>query len=480
MNEIISWSAVETAKRIRGREVGCKEVIEEHLAQLERINPVINAVVENHGDQALALATQQDKHWKTTDLPSLFGVPVTTKINIDQAGSCNSNGVPGFNKTPVETDSPLVGNLKKSGANIIGRTNTPEFSIRWFTSNPIYGLTKNPWNQQLTPGGSSGGAAASVVSGIGCIAHGNDLGGSLRYPAYCCGAATIRPSMGRVPAWNPSGPERPAVTQSMSVNGPIARTVGDVRLGLNAMATQSSDDPLWSNAANSGRVRQRPWKIAWYVDAFGEGCEPEIADAVHQSVQALKSCGHQLHEVVPPDALEMANLWGSLLFTETNLLLADSIHEHGSPEVIRTYEHYGKFYESHDLKGFLEAMRRRSAIQRVWSQLLHEYDAFLLPVSSCKPFLNDFDYRFPERIPELIRAQRFLHLVNVLGLPAASISVSNIAGVPTGIQLVGAMHDDGVCLDIAEELEQQLGFSLQSLDPSWPRMTSLLDSGKES
>jgi amidase len=104
-------------------------------------------------------------------------------------------------------DSPVVANLRKAGAIIIGRTNTPEFSLRWFTNNPLRGLTKNPWNEAVTPGGSSGGAAAAVALGIGAIAHGNDLGGSLRYPAYACGLATIKPSLGRIPAFNPTGAE---------------------------------------------------------------------------------------------------------------------------------------------------------------------------------------------------------------------------------------------------------------------------------
>ncbi|MFT5113288.1 MAG: amidase [Parasphingorhabdus sp.] len=473
MSEIIGWSAISTAENIRQRRVSCREVIDAHLEQIGEVNPAINAVVENHSEQAIELAKQQDNNWKAEDLPLLYGVPVTTKINVDQSGSCNSNGLPALNINPASQDSPVVTNLRNAGANIIGRTSTPEFSIRWFTSNPIYGVSKNPWQPDLTPGGSSGAAAAAVVSGIGCIAHGNDLGGSLRYPAYCCGAATIRPSFGRVPARNPSGAERPAITQSMSVNGPIARSVADVRLGLDSMAARSSNDPLWVNATNSGRDRKRPWKIAWFVDAFEEGCDTDVAAAVHLSVAALKDAGHQVEEVTPPHAMETATLWGTLLFAETTNMASDAIREMGSAELVTVFEAYTAFYEKLDLDGFLKAMQRRIAIQRVWNQMFDQYDAFILPVSGQKPFLNDFDFKFPERIDELLRAQRYLGLVNVLALPSAAVPVTICDGIPLGVQLVSAMHDDNLCLDIAEDLERVVGFSYRDLDSSWPLMESL-------
>ncbi|MGB1011716.1 MAG: amidase [Thiolinea sp.] len=460
MEDIISWSAVETAEKIRERAVSCTEVVTAHLDHVEIANPHLNAIVEVHAEEALAQAAEQDKNWQAEGLPPLYGVPVTTKINIDQTGSCTSNGLPALNEIPATADSPLVTNLKQDGAIIIGRTSTPEFSIRWFTSNPIYGVTNNPWHPDITPGGSSGGAAAAVAMGMGCIAHGNDLGGSLRYPAYCCGVATIRPSIGRVAAGNPSagvGAERPPITQTMSVQGPIARTIADVRLGLNSMARRSAYDPLWTNAT-SGRGKQAPWKIGWFVDAFGDGVETEVDHATRKAVNALEAAGHKLVEMPAPNAVEAVNVWGNLLFAETSLLGEAAMREMGSPEVVRVFEGYRSCFEALDLKGFLENMQARNRLQRIWNEMFEDIDVFLLPVSGQKPFLNDLDFKQPERIPEMVKAQRFLYLVNLLGLPSASVPVGIYEGMPVGVQLIGAMHDDAVCLAVAEELEQDIDF----------------------
>ncbi|NKB60650.1 MAG: hypothetical protein GKR95_00405 [Gammaproteobacteria bacterium] len=307
MNEIISWSAQKTAENIREKTVSCVEVTQAHLQNMEAVNPGLNAVVESYVEQSLEQASRMDDQWQKSGLPPLYGVPITTKINVDQIGSCTSNGLPALNHSPADKDSPVIKNLKQDGAIIISRTNTPEFSIRWFTSNPIYGVTRNPWHPDITPGGSSGAAASAVASGIGCIAHGNDLGGSLRYPAYCCGVATIRPSLGRIASGNPCGPERPPITQLMSVQGPIARSIGDVRLGLQSMARKSAFDPLWNGAPNSGRPKKPPWKIAWFIDAFGDGVDHEVADATKKAVDALTDAGHELVEMPPPSALDAVN-----------------------------------------------------------------------------------------------------------------------------------------------------------------------------
>ena len=154
-------------------------------------------------------------------------------------------------------DAPVVRNLRNAGAIVIGLTNTPEFSLRGFTDNPLHGLTHNPWDPAITCGGSSGGAAASVVLGIGAIAHGNDIGGSLRWPAHCTGIATIRPTLGRVPAFDPSAPaERPLLAQLMSVQGPLAREVRDVRLGLAAMSARDPRPLVGARAAQGPRAQE--------------------------------------------------------------------------------------------------------------------------------------------------------------------------------------------------------------------------------
>ena len=218
---IWQWSAVGTASAIREGRVTSEEVAHAHCDRMRESNPAINGVVVDLSVQAIEAARSADRARKQgAALGKLHGVPVTIKINIDVAGQANSNGVVAFKNNIAPGDSPVAANLKKAGAIIIGLTNTPEFSMRGFTDNPLHGLTKNPWDGGITCGGSSGGAAASMALGIGAIAHGNDIGGSLRWPAYCNGIATIKPTQGRIPAFNPSAPvERPLMARSCRRKG---------------------------------------------------------------------------------------------------------------------------------------------------------------------------------------------------------------------------------------------------------------------
>ena len=182
------WDAQEIASATRAGKLSAVEATEAAIARMEEVNPALNAVVETLADEARAEAAALDK----SDAPKgpLHGVPVTIKINVDQKGHATSNGVPAFKDIIAPEDAPVVRNLKQAGAIVIGRTNTPEFSFRADTDNPLYGRTHNPWGQHLSAGGSSGGAGAAVMAGIGALAHGNDIGGSLRFPASANGAVT--------------------------------------------------------------------------------------------------------------------------------------------------------------------------------------------------------------------------------------------------------------------------------------------------
>ncbi|MBI3514529.1 MAG: amidase, partial [Proteobacteria bacterium] len=202
-DELWRWDAVDVAQAIRLGRVSSREAVASCLQRLDAVNRAVNAVTVVLDEPALAAAAAADQAVKRGDaLGPLHGVPVTIKENIDQAGCATTNGVVAFKDVIAETDSPPVANWKRAGAIVIGRTNTPAFSLRWHTDNELRGATLNPWAKTRTPGGSSGGAASSLALGIAPLAHGNDYGGSIRYPAYCCGVAGIRPTLGRVPAFN--------------------------------------------------------------------------------------------------------------------------------------------------------------------------------------------------------------------------------------------------------------------------------------
>src|SRR5258707_1023918 len=246
MEDLWRLSAADIAALIRAKKISAKDAAVSALARLDAVNPKINAVVDHRPDNVLAQAGAIDAGiGRGEDMGPLAGVPVTVKVNIDQVGFATTNGLKLQRDVIAATNSPVIDNLRKAGAVILGRTNCPAFSYRWFTTNLIHGDTKNPRDPALTPGGSSGGAGAAVAAGIGHIAHGTDIAGSIRYPAYACGVHGLRPTFGRVAAFNAALPERPPGPQMCAVSGPLARTIADIRIALAAMSARDAPDPWW-------------------------------------------------------------------------------------------------------------------------------------------------------------------------------------------------------------------------------------------
>jgi amidase len=288
MTDLWRLSATDLAQRIRTREVSATEVAQDALARLDAVNPRINAVVEHRPDDVLAQAAAIDAALARGDDPGpLAGVPVTIKVNADQQGYATTNGLRLQKDLIAQQDSPVVANLRKAGAVLLGRTNTPAFSLRWFTRNSLHGHTRNPRDPSITPGGSSGGAAAAVTAGIGAIAHGTDIGGSVRYPAYACGVHGLRPTLGRIPAWNASGAERHVGGQLMAVSGPIARTIADVGLAFAAMSARDIRDPWWVGAPQDGPPA--PKRAALCLNPDGMAVQPAVTAALRDAARRLEA-----------------------------------------------------------------------------------------------------------------------------------------------------------------------------------------------
>ena len=227
-------------------------------------------------------------------------MPVTVKENIDQKGRATPNGVAGYADIIAPGDAPVVRSLKSAGAIIIGRTNTPEFSFRATTDNELHGRTFNPWNDWASAGGSSGGASAAVMSGMGAIAHGNDIGGSLRFPAAATGAATVKPGLGRTPAYNPSAAlERGLLAQLMSVQGVIAREVRDVRLAMRTLVTYDPHDPWMVPMPFDGPAPDGPVKVACTRNMFEFALDPAVEAALDTARDALADAGYEIVEIEP-------------------------------------------------------------------------------------------------------------------------------------------------------------------------------------
>jgi amidase len=247
--------------------------VDAHLARIEAVNPALNAVVRVLANEARAEAALADKKLAAGEtVGPLHGVPFTVKENIDMAGLPTTWGVPALAQAVVPADAPVVERMRASGAIPIGRTNLPDMALRVHTDSSLHGLTRNPWHPGRTAGGSSGGEAAALASGMSPIGLGNDIGGSLRNPANACGIASIRPSAGRVPdAGYVPTEEHLLAVQLMNVQGPMARRVADVRLGLRVLMGSHPRDPWSIDAPFDGPQLARPIRVAVLAEPPGGG-----------------------------------------------------------------------------------------------------------------------------------------------------------------------------------------------------------------
>ncbi len=465
------FGAVELAEQIRQGRIRVTDVVASALERMDQCNPRVNAVTVSLTESAMAQAEEADRALKNgTVTGALHGVPVTIKENIDQQGLANTNGLPAFESKIASQDSPVARHLRRAGAIVLGRTNTPEFSYRWFTDNPLRGRTLNPWNPDITPGGSSGGAASSVALGIGTIAHGNDLGGSLRYPAYACGVATIKPGLGRVAAYNPTSPEeRPPVLQLMSVQGPIAREVRDVRLGLSVMAQEDTRDPWWVPAPLQGPVSETAMRVAVTHGPADLDCDPSVSKALDEAADYLSNAGYVVERVDPPGMAEAADMWRKLIGADTREMMMPAVRKYGSDLIGELAGLFAQFDAPADLTGYMRLSAERTRIWREWAVFMEQYPLVLAPVSQRLPFSQGADEQGGDAFRQLVLDQGMLYLVNLLGLPAAAVPCSLHSNVPVGVQLIGRRFREDQCLDAAQVIENNVGVVARQLwqRPEW-------------
>ncbi|KAA8997035.1 amidase family protein [Affinibrenneria salicis] len=454
MPELWRLSAQEIASLVQLRDISADEVAQACLQRLERVNPAINAVVEYRPEETLAQAREVDRKLAAgEDAGPLAGVPVSIKVNVDQTGYATTNGLKGQRHLIATRDNPVVASLLQAGALSIGRTNTPAFSYRWFTSNQLHGATLNPRNAALTPGGSSGGAAASVAAGIAAIGHGTDIAGSIRYPAYACGVHGLRPSFGRIAAWNASGAERTIGGQIMAVSGPIARSVADLSLALRAMSVGSVDDPWWVPAPLQGP--DMPRRAAVCLRPDGIDTAPEICRALLESADKLRDAGWIVDEVDELISLEEAvAIQIALWMGDGYEKLVAAAQQEGDPGAIAALAGQKALAESVTLADFSGALSRRLGIARQWAQFLQRYPVVLLPVSASLPFASDLDLQGEAAYRQVWRAQLPMIGLPLTGLPALSLCTGYLAdNTPLGIQIVAGRFREDLCLAAGADIE---------------------------
>jgi amidase len=459
---------VRLARAVRAGEITSREAVESCLARLQEVNPQINAVVDVLHDEALADSDRADAAvLRGESLGPLHGVPVTIKINVDCAGRATTNGVAAFADRIAPADSPPVANWRKAGAIIVGRTNVPAFSARFFTDNALYGRTLNPWAPDRTPGGSSGGAAAAVATGIGALAHGNDRAGSIRYPAYACGVFGLRPTVGRVPTFEPSIPAEPTMTTQLThVQGVLARSIADLRLGLVTMAARDARDPWWVPAPLADTTSGQSQRVAM-CNPLPAKADAAVIAALKSAARFLDAAGWAIEEVMPPHFDEAAQLFFSLIRTEEKATTSRAIEEFGDEALRRARASTMACAVDMDFAGYVRALARRASILREWQLFFERYPLLLMPVSYQRPFPIDVDQRGDQVVAEMLGAQQPMLAVSTLGLPGLAVPTGLADGVPIGVQLVAGRFQEELCLTAGAMIESNVA-SLTPVDPVEP------------
>jgi amidase len=471
-SDLWRWSATSLRDAIRTGEVSATEVVSAHLARGAAVNESINALVEISADEALDTARELDSRSPETRTGLLHGVPVAIKDNTDQAGHRNTNGLAAAADNVAAADASVVVALRASGAVFVGRSNLPAFGLRWFSENDLFGRTLNPWTKDRTPGGSSGGAAAAVAAGIVPVAHANDIGGSIRYPAAVCGVAGIRPTVGRIPKW--SAPSMvnlaPSLAETvMAVEGPIARHVNDLRVALEAMSRYDPrdpaclpvpyrDEPPLAARAKVGVVREIPGV---------QTCAASL-EAVEKAAGWLREAGYDVIDLDVPDIADAHHLWQLLLFEELRTGLPE-LSERGGEQLRESLANNFAIAEPvwgprPTLGDFMQGYTRRNELLSRLESRFTDVPLLLTPASAALAPLHGADHGPLEAAKALMDAQWPMTFVPCLGLPGATVPTGVVDGLPGSVQLVGGRFRESWILDAAQAIEDRAGV-ITPIDP---------------
>lgn len=459
--EICFLTATELSHRIRAKDISAREVMEAHLAQIDRVNPKVNAIVTLLPEQAMNQARAADNALnRGSEVGPLHGLPVAHKDLVDTKGIRTTFGSPIFQNFVPDQDALIVERLKQAGAITIGKTNTPEFGAGSQTYNEVFGETLNPYDNTKTCGGSSGGAAVALACGMVPIADGSDMGGSLRNPANFCNVVGFRTSPGRVPVW-------PALLGwfSISVQGPMARTVQDTALMLSTISGPDPRSPIAVSEPGClfSQSLERDFKgtrVAWSRDLGGLPVDSRVTTAIDRQRHVFESLGCLVEDDEPDftDADEIFKVWRAWRFEVAYGALLESHREQMKDTVIWNIEAGVKLGGSE--VGQAE-LKRSQLYQRV-REFMETYEFLILPVNQVPPF--DVKQRYITEINGVkmdtyIDWMKTCYYITVTGLPAISVPCGFTSeGLPVGVQIVGRHQDELGVLQLAYAFEQATGY----------------------
>jgi len=465
VNEIWQLSATELARRIALRELSSAEVVNAHLARIDAVNPALNAVVRVLAEEARAGAVLADERLAAGEkVGPLHGVPFTVKENIDMAGLPTTWGVPALAQAVVPADAPVVERMRAAGAIPIGRTNLPDMALRLHTVSSLHGLTRNPWHPNRTAGGSSGGEAAALASGMSPIGLGNDIGGSLRNPANACGITSIKPTTNRVPFASLVPVEDNGLAfHLMATDGPMARHVADLRVALSIIAGPHRRDPYCVPAPLAHADAAAPVRIAVVAAPPGGHTDPAIAAIVRSAGEILGAAGYDVVEIIPPAYEDAINCWAAFLMNELRAvepLLGSIIGADGMSFLHAALDAVPDL----SVAEIAAVHVQRHGIARQWSMFMDDHPIVISPTWAQPPFTHGWDIESPARAVETLTIMRPVLPANLIGLPAGVVPGGVSDGLPVGVQVIGRRFREDQVLAAMEVVEAAVG-RLTPIDP---------------
>jgi amidase len=482
-------TVVELARAIRGREISARELLDRFAARVEARNPALNAVVALDLDRARAAAARADDQTARGDVTGpLHGIPMTVKDVFETAGLVTTGGVRSLADHVPEQDAEVVARIRRAGAVVFGKTNTPAWAQDLQTANDVYGRTSNPWDPSRTVGGSSGGSAAAVAAGLSPIELGSDIGGSIRNPAHYCGVYGFKPSWGVVPQRGHIPPPPGSLAEfDVGCIGPLGRSVGDLALAFEVIAGPSADEAVgWRLALpepDPGDHRDRGvagLRVAFVTDDDVVPVASAVQDRIRSFAERLADAGARVEERPLPVPLdEGLRLWQRLVLPIMGAGLPEGVYR-GLAEGIGGIgpdgdDDPGVRYVrglTASYRDWARAVERRAHARRRWSEAFDEVDVVLAPVMPTAAFPHDTDRPPEQRVVDVDGRQLWYWLtlgwcgaVGVVHLPVVTLPTGRTReGLPVGVQVIGPHLHDRRLLALADRLDAVAG------NPAWPRL----------
>lgn len=466
MDELVGSSLTEMAEMVRAKKISPVELVEAHLARIERLNPNLHAFVsvDFEGARAHAKAAESAIASRSgkDSLGPLHGVPLTIKSSVDVAGfpcECGSRLRKGI---VAKADAPLVARLRSAGAIILGNTNVPEFLMAYETDNLLYGRANSPWDPERTPGGSSGGEAAAIAACCSAGGVGSDGGGSVRVPSHFTGICGLKPTPGRIPSTGHFPPSAGPFAY-LGVVGPMARRVKDVERLFAAMAGPDPGDPA------SAPVPSRRWteeeirklRVAYFEDDGATPVTPETVVAVRRAAESIRRRGFQVEAWRPENLDRVQRLWWNLFGRAGQIAFAPTLdgHDEELSPLLREFRRSVAAEKALTAGELLDTLLARDVLRGSFLAKMEKFPILVCPVCAIPAFWHgERKWVVQGRTVEYLKAMSYSQWFNLLGNPAMAVPVGrSLEGLPIGVQVVGRPWEEEAVLAVAAVIEEDCG-----------------------